>query len=120
MAELGFTEGVETIAAYSGNDVAATGPTWARAASCNVPEYVPVEDVGYPEWQFVQWVRGDTVQFVVGDVNGDGIVDGIDVTLLLESWGACADAPSLCPADLNGDGEVGINDFLVLLANWTA
>ncbi|MEE8458414.1 MAG: dockerin type I domain-containing protein [Phycisphaerales bacterium] len=118
VAELGYTEGVETIAAYSGNDVAATGRTWARAASCNVPEYVPVEDVGYPDWQLVQRVRGDTVQFVVGDVNGDGIVDGIDVTLLLESWGACADAPSLCPADLNGDGEVGINDFLLLLASW--
>ncbi len=53
---------------------------------------------------------------VEGDLNGDGIVNGADMGLLLSSWGACAG----CPADLNGDGVVNGADMGLLLANWTS
>ena len=49
-----------------------------------------------------------------GDLNGDGLVNGADMGLLLAEWGPCAG----CPADLNGDGVVNGADMGVLLANW--
>jgi hypothetical protein len=51
---------------------------------------------------------------VPGDLNGDGIVNGADMGLLLASWGAC----SGCDADLNGDGLVNGGDLGLLLSNW--
>jgi hypothetical protein len=53
----------------------------------------------------------------LGDLNGDGVVDGADLLILLSQWGACRDADD-CPADLNNDGTVDGADLLVLLANW--
>lgn len=53
-----------------------------------------------------------------GDVNGDGVVDGADLGLLLTAWGACG-TPSNCPADLDGNGVVDGADLGTLLTNWT-
>ncbi|MBM4112736.1 MAG: hypothetical protein FJ253_05085 [Phycisphaerae bacterium] len=50
----------------------------------------------------------------LGDLNGDGGVDGDDLGTLLGQWGACAG----CPADLNGDGVVDGDDLGELLGNW--
>jgi hypothetical protein len=52
---------------------------------------------------------------ILGDLNGDGIVDGADLGMLLGSWGVCGG----CPADLNGDGIVDGADLGTLLGNWT-
>jgi len=49
------------------------------------------------------------------DVDGDGIVGGADLGVLLSQWGACAG----CAADLDGDGVVGGADIAVLLGAWT-
>lgn len=54
-------------------------------------------------------------QGVPGDLNGDGIVNGGDLGLLLGSWGPCRG----CPADLNGDGLVNGADIGLLLGFWT-
>jgi len=51
---------------------------------------------------------------LVGDINGDGVVDGVDLALLLGAWGA---GPG--PADLNDDGNVDGVDLALLLGNWT-
>jgi hypothetical protein len=48
------------------------------------------------------------------DLNGDGVVNGSDVGLLLAEWGPCPG----CPADLNGDGVVNGADFGLLLSDW--
>ena len=59
------------------------------------------------------------------DLNGDGVVNGIDLGILLGSWsippGAppCDGKPGPCPADLNGDGVVDGIDLGILLADWT-
>lgn len=50
-----------------------------------------------------------------GDINLDGVVDVLDLLLLLAAWGPCPQ----CPEDLNGDGLVDVQDLLILLANWT-
>ena len=48
----------------------------------------------------------------VHDLNGDGHVDGADLTILLAAWGTAG------PGDFNNDGTVGPADVAMLLANW--
>ena len=48
------------------------------------------------------------------DINGDGLVNGADLTLLLGSWGICIG----CAADLNGDFFVDGIDLALLLGSW--
>jgi hypothetical protein len=49
-----------------------------------------------------------------GDVNGDGVVDGEDLGLVLGAWGTADPA-----ADLNADGVVDGADLGVVLGGWT-
>ena len=56
---------------------------------------------------------------LVGDINGDGVVDVFDLLELLGNWGACPDCGA-CPADLDGNCEVDVFDLLLLLENWTS
>jgi plastocyanin len=56
---------------------------------------------------------------LVGDLNGDGHVNGFDLAILLGAWGRCPAPPDPCPADLNGNGVVNGIDLGILLGNWT-
>jgi hypothetical protein len=49
------------------------------------------------------------------DLNGDGIVNGFDLSTLLTSWGKCRAA---CAADLDGNGIVDGGDLGMLLSAW--
>ena len=49
------------------------------------------------------------------DLDGDGVVDGADLTLLLADWGCSGDD---CPADLNTDGTVNGADLTIILSAW--
>ncbi|MCA9284867.1 MAG: hypothetical protein KDA22_06625 [Phycisphaerales bacterium] len=51
---------------------------------------------------------------VPGDLNGDGIVDGADLGLLLAAWGTDDAA-----ADLDGSGTVDGADLGLMLGLWT-
>lgn len=53
----------------------------------------------------------------IGDLDGDGFVDGADLAILLGQWGGCP-PKSACSADLDGDGSVGGADLAILLGNW--
>ena len=66
----------------------------------SAPEPMDVQGLELPTWRS-------------GDINRDGCVDGVDLTILLGSWGACS-----CPADLNGDGLVDGLDLTIVLGNW--
>jgi len=55
-----------------------------------------------------------------GDLNGDGLVNGADLALLLGAWGASWTPPEPpVPSDINGDGTVGGADLALLLGAWT-
>lgn len=61
----------------------------------------------------VAWIMPETTPPApVGDINGDGIVDGADLGLLLIDWGRPG------AGDLNGDGVVNGIDLGLLLQNW--
>ena len=47
----------------------------------------------------------------VGDLDGDGVVSGSDLAVLLAAWGTS-------DADLNGDGITNGADLAILLAAW--
>lgn len=51
---------------------------------------------------------------LIGDLNGDGNVDGADLTILLGEWGT-----DDVIADLDGDGIVSGADLTLLLGYWT-
>jgi len=55
----------------------------------------------------------------MGDLSGDGIVNGEDLMMLLGSWGECPVGPAECPADINEDGFVNGMDLGILLGEWT-
>lgn len=57
-----------------------------------------------------------TPAICIGDINGDGFVNGADLGLLLGSWGNCTAAP--CVGDLNCDGIANGADLGVLLGQW--
>jgi hypothetical protein len=73
--------------------------------------------LGYPNFN---WVTELSVELgeapCVADLNGDRVVDGADLSVVLAFWGSCE--TSDCPADFDGDGAVTGADLSVLLATW--
>lgn len=55
---------------------------------------------------------------VMGDSNGDLIVNVLDLLKVIESWGPCA-SKNECAADLNEDGEVNVLDLLEVISHWS-
>lgn len=57
----------------------------------------------------------------LADLNGDGVVNGFDLALLLGQWGRCPTkgAPASCDGDLDGNGIVNGFDLAILLGAWT-
>ena len=51
-----------------------------------------------------------------GDLNNDGIVNGVDLAIILSTWGLCG--PGACISDINQDGLVNGIDLAVVLSNW--
>lgn len=62
------------------------------------------------------WGAGPVGSFSCrGDLNVDGMIDGLDLGAMLSAWGACS---PLDPADLTSDGWIDSNDLGVLLGAW--
>ena len=102
--------------------------TWAAAEGCHAVQHFRRDGGGHDVppfavdaiWEFVSQHALDGVidcadDSLPGDINGDGLVDGIDIAQVLAYWGT-ADTG----ADVNGDGLVNGADLTVILASWTA
>ena len=57
-------------------------------------------------------------QSCAGDLNGDYLVNGADIGILLNSWGQCTDGNYGCLGDLNRDGTVNGADLGLLVGAW--
>lgn len=93
----------------AGIDLAITGLPWIR--------YVRISnagDVSTPEIDAIADVAPGDPTGIIGDIDGNGAVDGIDLGLMLAAWGT-EDAA----ANLDGIGVVGGPDLGLLLAGWT-
>lgn len=53
---------------------------------------------------------------MLGDINHDGHVNGVDLAMVLGSWGVCSS--NLCPADIDRDGFVNGVDLAIVLGHW--
>ena len=60
-----------------------------------------------------------SVPNIPGDANGDGRVDGSDVTILAGNWQVLSGA-TWAMGDFNGDGRVDGSDVTILAGNWQA
>jgi hypothetical protein len=65
----------------------------------------------------IAWVEANLFETddCPADLNGDGVVDGADLLILLSEWGPCTGD---CDADLNNDDVVDGADLLILLSAW--
>lgn len=63
----------------------------------------------------IQFAAPTAPQSCVGDLNGDGVVDGADLGVLLGAWGTSGGTPD---ADLVDDGVVDGADLGLLLGAW--
>ena len=56
---------------------------------------------------------------ILGDINGDGVVDAADLAILANSWGLKIGQTGYdSRTDLNGDGKVDVVDVLIVSGNW--
>lgn len=78
-----------------------------------VCDNIPTDVVG--DWEDA---GGNTVcNKCLGDLTGDGIINGGDLTVVLGFWGTCAN-PKDCLADMTGDGVVNGADLTIILGFW--
>ncbi len=73
----------------------------------------------------IQWFSEDTIGTTTpvtppaqkaGDVNGDGTVDALDLSIMLTNWSKTA---TRAQGDLSSDGTVDALDLSMLLTNWS-
>lgn len=87
------------------------GTTVRNTRFCN---YDPAAIFG--EWTDLGGNSFNPKECNAADINGDGVVNGADLTMILGSWGH----PCLgCPADVNDDGEVNGADLAIVLGAWS-
>jgi hypothetical protein len=84
--------------------------------SCNVWSAGSWSD-GTSSYTLLERLEPGAVPGNPADLNGDGVVDVLDLLILLDNWGTCQECGD-CPADLNNDCAVDVLDLLLLLDAW--
>ncbi|MCH2144590.1 MAG: C25 family cysteine peptidase [Phycisphaerales bacterium] len=114
--------GVQGVAVIVSNEAGPIVSGFTNAlgeVSLNIPPGLAESAGGYVVRAWSDQVDSIDARKVVGaeigpDFNGDGVVDGIDLSLLLGAWGTAS--PEY---DLVADGVINGADLAVLLGEWT-
>lgn len=116
---------VDLVIAINGGRAKPVAMSWAGNSiwAGSIPRLEPCTEIEYrvrAEDRAGNVGESDTVFFETGgecgsgpDLNGDGLVDGADLGLMLVGWGSGG------PADLDGSGTVDGADLGLLLVAWT-
>ena len=59
---------------------------------------------------------GDDRYLLNDGTDADGMVNFVDLLIVLRGWGPCM--ATCCPGDVDGDGEVTVLDLLAVLSDW--
>ena len=111
-----YPESTDGFCTFAGGTTA-VGPTYILSASCGVGEFTPLSAIGFPDNHWFVELSGDfgCEDDILGDLNGDGAVNGFDLGLVIADWGSCLG----CASDLDGNGSVNGADLSLLFAAWT-
>jgi hypothetical protein len=64
-------------------------------------------------------IEYEPVSRLPGDINGDGVVNWLDVAAFAEAWLATTGTPNWnARADMVSDGIINFRDFAVFAQNW--
>lgn len=85
--------------------------SYAFFDSCSYRSFSTVLCDGDGAWECPSWTA--TMNSCVADFNGDGVVNGGDLAMLLGDWGLPGS-----PYDVSGDGALGGADLSVMLGTW--
>jgi hypothetical protein len=91
-----------------------TGGDFELAGTIGQPETGVVMAGGDFELVGGFWIASANGPTCPADVNGDGVVDVLDLLEVIANWGACPG----CASDVNGDGIVDVLDLLAVIAAW--
>ena len=104
---------------------------WWDASLDNGGDWAPLTNATYgDDYMLEYFTKGDLAGYTVltvgtmlepGDANGDGMVDGSDVTILAGNWQFgvnYGETANWSMGDFNGDGKVDGSDVTILAANW--
>ncbi len=98
-------------------------PTNATVAKARLQLVVTANSGAQAYYDNAQWFAEDgsttsttTTTEKAGDVNGDGLVNALDLSIMLSHWNATG--ATRAQGDLNGDGVVNAADLSILLSNW--
>lgn len=116
------TGGLDTLVGEAGAAYYTAGNVASRSAVDNI-EHIYLTNLAAGEYVLeakrigtattaasysVAWI----MPAIIGDLNQDGQVDGVDLATLLSAWG------STTGGDVNGDGAADGTDLAYILSNW--
>lgn len=79
---------------------------------CNLNGIPDSCDIAGGATDFDQDGRIDRCEMARGDLNLDGLVNAIDIAIILSYWGTGS------AGDANGDGNIDAQDIATVLSNW--
>ena len=97
----------------AGVDLASVGLAKARFVRIRVP----VGSCCTAEIDAISAVKPAAPPLSIGDINADGVVNGVDLAIVLGAWGTDGTMKSGASADLDGDGIVDGADLAIVGSN---
>jgi hypothetical protein len=71
------------------------------------------------DWPFMPSLGLDLSDlWILSDLNGDFVVDDVDLDILVDNWDANLQNPTLADGDLNGDGDIDEDDLEIFFAQF--